>query len=128
MDQRCPRNLKHLPEEWCYFAVLRLKAVRSAGRELTEDEESKLAGCPWALSCQSANYCFFKYINTIADGSISDIEIASMLNISVDAVRKLERSALNKMRKTDLVREIKEVYGDEKIIPDAIDSSLGGST
>ena len=41
MDCRCPRKLKQLPRAWCPLAVLKLKALRNAERELTEEEENK---------------------------------------------------------------------------------------
>lgn len=37
-DQRCPRKLDDAPDTWCALAVQRLKALRHAGRELTEEE------------------------------------------------------------------------------------------
>jgi hypothetical protein len=45
MDKRCPRALKSMPSEWCPLAVMRLRAIRTAGRELSEEEESRLPGC-----------------------------------------------------------------------------------
>lgn len=124
MDKRCPRQLTTHPESPCYLAVLRLKQLRAAGAELSEADEMKLSGCPWATNSQTANYCFFMYCDKIADGKLSDVEIASMLNISTDTVRKTEREALSKMRQTDIVKEVKEIYNGEKIIVDAIDDSI----
>lgn len=124
MDSRCPRQLTDYPESPCYLAVLRLKKLRSAEHELSEEEESKLMGCPWAINSQCANYCFFAYCAKIADGNLSDVEIASMLNISQEAVRKAERDGLSKMRQANFIIEVKETYGDEKIVDEAIDESL----
>src|SRR5271165_1541387 len=94
MDKRCPRSLESLPGSFCSLAVMRLRAIRTAGRELTEEEESKLPGCPWAVNHQLANYCFFKYVQDYTgDKSPSDVEIASLNCMSVDAVKKTEKAA-----------------------------------
>lgn len=99
MDSRCPRRIDNMPDNWCPLAVLRLKAIRNAGRELNEEEEAKLPGCPWAVDHQLAHYCFFKYLSEFAsDKSVSDIELAALLNVSVDTVKKIEKAALTKMR------------------------------
>jgi excisionase family DNA binding protein len=60
------------------MAVLRLKALRTAGRELTEEEENKLPGCQWAVNHQMANYCFFNYAAQFLDEENlpSDTEVA----------------------------------------------------
>lgn len=99
MDNRCPRQLEEVPDTWCPLAVLRLKAIRNAGKELTEEEEAKLPGCPWSVDHQLANYCFFKYIlEYTGDKAPSDMEIASLLNVSTDTVKKIEKTALGRMR------------------------------
>lgn len=99
MDNRCPRRLEEMPDSWCPLAVLRLKAIRNAGRELTEDEEALLPGCPWAIDHQLAHYCFFSYLTTYTtEKSVSDIELAALLNVSVETIKKIEKTALQKMR------------------------------
>lgn len=109
MDKRCPRRLEDMPDSWCPLAVLRLKAIRNAGRELTEEEESLLPGCPWAVDHQLAHYCFFKYLKTFTgENSVSDIELAALLNISVDTVKKLEKGALAKMRNHSSFSDLKK--------------------
>lgn len=120
MDPRCPRALECSPTEWCPLAVMRLKAIRMAGRELTEDEESKLPGCPWAVNHQLANYCFFKYIKEYAaDKPPSDIEIAALNGISVDTVKKTEKSALNKIRDATQFKDLKNSMEGEVIVADS---------
>ena len=109
MDRRCPRKLATHPDSWCPLAVMRLKAIRNAGRELTEEEESKLPGCPWAVNHQLANYCFFKYMNEF--GSVtppSETEIAHYLNLSTDTVKKTQKEAINKSRADQAFAEIIE--------------------
>jgi len=114
MDSRCPRKLENMPEAWCPLAVMRLKAIRNAGKELTEDEESKLPGCPWAVNHQLAGYCFFKYIaEYTADKPPSDIEIASLNSISVETVKQTEKRAINKLAKVKEFSDIKEAYDNE---------------
>jgi hypothetical protein len=99
MDTRCPRRLEEMPDSWCPLAVLRLKAIRNAGRELTEEEEALLPGCPWAIDHQLAHYCFFKYLTEYtSEKSVSDIELAALLNVSVETIKKIEKTALTKMR------------------------------
>lgn len=88
-----------MPDTWCPLAVLRLKAIRNVGRELTEEEESKLPGCPWAIDHQLAHYCTFKYLADFAgDRNISDVELAALLNVSVETIKKIEKSALAKLK------------------------------
>jgi hypothetical protein len=112
MDKRCPRRLNDLPSKWCELAVLRLKAIRNAGRELSEEEESKLPGCPWAIDHQLAHYCFFKYLTEFtSEKSVSDIELAALLNVSVDTVKKIEKGALNKMREHETLSSLKSDDG-----------------
>jgi len=117
MDPRCPRALEVLPDQWCPLAVMRLRAIRTAGRDLTEEEESKLPGCPWAVNHQLANYCFFKYIKQFAgDKPPSDMEIASLNCISVEAVKKTEKTALSKIREATQFKELKESLDGESIV------------
>lgn len=99
MDTRCPRRLEDMPDSWCPLAVMRLKAIRNAGRELTEEEEALLPGCPWAIDHQLAHYCFFEYLTKFtSEKSVSDIELAALLNVSVDTIKKIEKNAIAKMR------------------------------
>lgn len=117
MDPRCPRGLTCTPGEWCHLAVLRLKAIRNAGKELSEEEEAKLPGCPWSVNHQLANYCFFKYISEYSgDKPLSDVEIASLNGISVDTVKRTEKAALVKIRNTEQFKSIKEAHGDDQIV------------
>ena len=99
MDKRCPRQLDGMLDSWCPLSVLRLKAIRNAGRELSEEEEALLPGCPWSIDHQLAHYCFFQYLAQFtSEKSISDIELAALLNVSVDVIKKIERNGLTKMR------------------------------
>ena len=114
MDKRCPRGLECMPNKWCELAVLRLKAIRNSGKELSEEEESLLPGCKWAIDHQLAHYCFFNYLsNFTQDRSISDIELAALLNVSVETIRRIERSGLNKMK---LNKSFLNLKGSEPIV------------
>ncbi len=117
MDKRCPRALEKAPDSWCPLAVMRLKAIRTAGRELTEEEEAKLPGCPWSVNHQLANYCFFKYIKEFGgDKPPSDIEVASLNCMSVDAVKKTEKIALVKIREAEQFKSLKESMEGESVV------------
>jgi hypothetical protein len=119
MDPRCPRALKSAPDTWCPLAVLRLKAIRNAGKELSEEEEAKLPGCPWAVNHQLANYCFFKYVSDYShDKPPSDVEIASLNCVSVETVKKTEKVAINKLKELPELKSIKEIFGDENVVSD----------
>lgn len=107
MDPRCPRKLDKLPCEFCPLAVLRLKALRNSDKELTEEEENKLPGCPWAVNHQMSNYCFFKYTKYYLNNPPSDKEIAHMNNVSVETVKATEKGALNKIKDFKLVKDMK---------------------
>ena len=106
MDPRCPRKLNELPCDACPLAVLRLKQLRNSTRELTEREEDKLPGCPWAISHQMSNYCFFKYTKEYLNVPPSDKEIAHMNNVSVDTVKSVEKEALSKIKEFKLVKDM----------------------
>jgi len=122
MDKRCPRRLEDFPESYCPLAVLRLKALRNAGKELTEEEESRLQGCPYSVAHQLSSYCFFKYIYKYYPAQqLADIEIAHYNSVSVDTVKKLSASAINKMRELDDFVELSDIYADEKIVDDTND-------
>jgi hypothetical protein len=105
MDPRCPRKLDELPCEYCPLAVLRLKALRNADKEFTEEEEALLPGCPWAINHQMSNYCFFNYLKDYLNESPSDKEIAHMNSISLETVKSVERSAIEKVKKMDIVKD-----------------------
>lgn len=118
MDDRCPRRLEEMPDSWCPLAVLRLKAIRNAGRELTEEEEALLPGCPWAIDHQLAHYCFFQYLTTYTtEKSVSDIELAALLNVSVETVKKIEKTAITKMREHKSFSDLKS--NGEPVITDS---------
>lgn len=108
-DPRCPRQLKEGPTSFCPLAVARLRAIRTAGRELTEEEENLLPGCPWAINAQLSDYCFFKYMDESAGDSIlSDVEVAALNCLSVETVKKIEREAMNKIRNTESFKTLRE--------------------
>lgn len=110
MDSRCPRKLKQCPKTFCPLAVQRLKALRFANRELTEEEEAKLPGCPWAISSQVNNYCFFNFLQSESDSQLSDIEIAHLTSVSVETVKQTESAALEKLRKDEVFEELAELH------------------
>lgn len=116
MDKRCPRKLKDYPDEWCSLAVLRLKALRNAGRELSEKEEANCPGCPWAIAHQVSCYCFFKYAKDFIDCPISDIEIASLNSISLDTVKKVEKQALKKIENSPMINQIRDSYNGNAVL------------
>jgi hypothetical protein len=107
MDSRCPRKLDELPCEACPLAVLRLKALRNAGKELSEDEEERLPGCPYAILHQMSNYCFFNYSKDYMSESPSDKEIAHMNSVSVDTVKSITAEVLVKLKNKNVIKELK---------------------
>lgn len=117
MDPRCPRQLKEMPDTFCPLAVIRLRAIRTAGKELTEEEESKLSGCPWAVNSQMANYCFFNHLHEFADeGTLSDVEVASLNCLSIETVRKIEKEALNKLREMEEFQQLRSMLDGESVL------------
>lgn len=118
MDGRCPRQLKCMPTKWCELAVLRLKAIRNAGRELSEEEEDCLPGCKWAVDSQMAHYCFFQYLAEFSqEKNISDVELAALLNVSIETIKKIEKTGLSKMRDHQSFSSLK--IKDEQVVPDS---------
>jgi hypothetical protein len=122
MDKRCPRQLNELPCNFCPLAVQRLKALRHAERELTEEEEALLPGCPWAVNHQLANYCFFSMINGfLPDRQLSDQEIAHFCNVSIEEVKKIEKKSISKIRKSEAFKEVIDEHKGDKIMDDDAD-------
>jgi hypothetical protein len=108
MDPRCPRKLDSLPCEYCPLAVLRLKYLRNSEKELTEEEEAKLPGCPWSINHQMSNYCFFNYVADYLHEPPSDKEIAHMNNISVETVKEVTEDAMDKIRDMKIIKDLED--------------------
>ncbi len=105
---------------------MRLKAIRNSGRtDLTEEEESKLPGCPFAVSHQLANYCFFKFSKDfMPEQPMSEMQIAHLNSISVETVKKTEKIAISKMKEVECFREMSDIYGTDKIMDDSKDDDF----
>lgn len=88
---------------------------------MSEEEEAKLPGCPWAVNHQLSNYCFFKYMSDYVDKPLSEMEVAALNHLSIETVKKTEKSALSKIRESEQFTEIKDEYGDDQIV-DSFDS------
>ena len=118
MDPRCPKKLEHLPDSYCDLAVLKLKQIRNAGKELTEEEETKLSGCNFFCNHQQANYCFFKYASMYLDAGSppSDLEIAHMCGVSVDTVKTIAKTAISKFEQSDMIKNIKRNRDGESVL------------
>lgn len=118
---KCPRKLDSLPTEWCPLAVLRLKALRSSKKELSEADEAKQPGCPWAINDQMSGYCWFVYeAYNMPESPMSDVDIAAMLHVSTDTVKKTAERAMDKVRSTKEIKEIKDSFKDESIVEESL--------
>ena len=117
---KCPRKLDSLPETWCPLGALRMKAIRSLGREPTQSEEAGLPGCPWAISHQFSGYCWFKYESEyMSDSTPSDQEAAALLGLTPETIRKTSDQALDKVRNSKFVHDLKKQYGTNPIVDDS---------
>jgi hypothetical protein len=117
MDERCILGLHSLPEDICYAAVRRLHAIKTAGRELTEQEISVLPGCPWAIQHQRSHYCFFKYLSDyIKESSPSEQEMAYMLHCAMQDIKSAEKSAISKIKTSDLIESLKRNFDTNEIV------------
>ena len=118
---RCPRKLDKITKEWCPIAVLRLKTLRASKRELSEEEESKLPGCAWAIDDQMSGYCWFAYeAFNMSDSPAGDVNIAAALHVSVDTVRKTADRAIKKIQATQAISEIRRSHNDEPVVDDSL--------
>lgn len=114
---KCPRQLTSITKEWCPLAVLRLKTLRASKKELTEAEELTQPGCPWAIDDQMSGYCWFAYeAYNMPETPMSDVDIAAMLHIPPDTVKKTAEKALEKVRSIKEIKEIKESFKDESVV------------
>jgi len=120
-DKKCPRQLKDYPKGYCPLAVIRLKWLRSLGREPTEEEELNAPGCNWAINHQMSSYCWFVYeTKFMPDSPVSDVEIAAALNISIETVKQVADSAMSKVQSSELVVELKKTLDGESIVDEVL--------
>ncbi len=102
---------------YCPLAVLRLKALRNAGRELTENEEGLLPGCPFSVAHQLSCYCFFKYMSEYYPNQpLTEIEIAHYNTVSVDTVKKTSLHAISELHALKDFTEISDIYDNDVIL------------
>lgn len=121
IDARCPRQLSEMPDTFCNLAVMRLRAIRTAGRELSEEEENALPGCCWAVNSQTANYCFFKHIDEFStEQTLSDVEVAALNCLSVETVKKVEKEAMTKIRNHEEFANLKSDLEGESIFEGSV--------
>ena len=119
-EERCIRKLESLPQGWCPAAVMRLKYLKSLGREPTEEDEKNAPGCPWAVSVQLAGYCWFIYeAKYLPDQPLSDQDIAANLNVSPETVKETHDNAIKKLQNNIEIKEIRSVYGEDSVIGDS---------
>lgn len=131
--KRCLLKLDDLPKYWssggqklhyCPLAVTRLKAIRSAraeGREITQEEEANLPGCPWAVKSQMSGYCWFVFeASQIPDSPMLDADISAVLDIPIDQVKQAGASSINKMQSDSQIKEIKSFLGSESVITERL--------
>jgi len=117
---KCPRKLDSLPSTWCPLGALRMKAVRSLVKEPSQEEEAGLPGCPHAVSHQFSNYCWFKYESEHINGDgCSDQEIASLLGLTPETVKKTAQTALDKIKKNEFILDLKKHHGSDPIVEDS---------
>lgn len=103
------------------MAVLRLKTLRASKKELTEAEEAALPGCAWAIDDQMSGYCWFAYeAHNMSESPVSDVNIAAMLHVSVDTVRKTADRAISKIQSYEPIKEIRQSFEDDKVVAEKL--------
>jgi hypothetical protein len=129
---KCPLKLEGLPKSWesggqrlhyCPLAVVRLKAIkaaRAAGSELTEKEEARLPGCPYAIKSQMSGYCFFIQEACSPDTPMLDADISAVLDIPVEQVKLAAETALKKLQLDSIIVEIKEALDSGSILQERL--------
>lgn len=115
MDPRCPLSLDDYPTTWCKLAVLRLKGIQNSNGNLTEAQEEKLPGCPWAIFDLYSHYCFFQYMRDKQEQPSSEAEVSSLLGIPQPLVHEAYQSAFEKYKESDLYTDIEYSYGSDSI-------------
>ena len=115
MDHRCPRKLKHPPQEFCPAAIQHLRWRESLGREPTEQEEVSAPGCFWSVRSHDDMFCFFKSISYEKE-SLTDSQIAHMVGVSEITIKKTREKALVKLANLPDFKEMKELYAGEPIV------------
>ena len=118
--ERCIRKLDELPQGWCPAAVIRLKYLKTLGREPTEDDEKNAPGCPWAVADQISGYCWFVYeAKYLSDQPLSDQDIAANLHISPETVKETVDTAIKKLQNSSEIKEIRNIYGEDCVVEDS---------
>lgn len=118
MDPRCPRRLRDYPTEYCPLAVMRIRAIRGSPKEPTEQEEAGMPGCSFFALHQSSCYCWFKFARDYMRPDMSHMEIAHLLCLSTDTVRGLEETAFLRAQNSELVEDLYDQHGTERILDD----------
>ena len=49
----------------------------------------------------------------------SETEVAHLMNISPETVKKIQKQAIESIRNVHEFKELKEAYGDESVVPDS---------
>ena len=79
-----------------------------------------MPGCPWAIAHQLSGYCWFKYeAHFMNDSPSSDLDIAALLQISVDTVKKTSEKGISKLQDKTNVSELKELFNGDGVITDS---------
>ena len=125
MDDRCPRKLKQPPTHFCPLAVARLryrdgiKDDSKRKKELTEPKDAP--GCPWAVRSHQHGYCFFKLLEDPQNPEkFTDSQIAHMIGVSEEAVKKIADRVLKKAANIKAFKEIKETHGDGPLVEERL--------
>jgi hypothetical protein len=107
-DKRCPLRLQCFPTQVCPLAIERLKALERINRNTSHFQESRMEGCPWAVSDKDSNYCFFKYIYENEGKEHPTIEISEKLLITQAAVYSGLNRAINRIKRSPLFRRFRK--------------------
>jgi hypothetical protein len=69
------------------------------------------------MSC----YCWFVYeAKFLSESPKSDAEIAALLNLSVDTVKKTAETAMEKLQSAAFVVEIKKAHNGESVVDERL--------
>lgn len=106
----CPLKLKRFPEEICELGLQRARWTKDHTGYLAF-EEKQAPGCVWGIPTEDKHsYCFFKFMADSEGKQFDENEIANLLGLSKDQIKKIIETATIKLKNTEIVKELKDLH------------------
>jgi len=119
----CPRKLEKLPDAICPFGLQRARWTRDNAGYLPFQEKIA-SGCTWGILTEDKHsYCFFKLMALTDGQAFSEQEMALLLGLSKEQIKKIQETAIKKLIKEPLIIELKALHKEGGLFDDVPDIS-----